>query len=214
MLFRNKQKEIESRIEEYIRQASECIQLARTAITDYCGNGDRESLAGKYGDVHRVESLADDIVVEISDMLFSESLFPESRGAILELLENMDSIPNHAESAVRMILYQHIEITSEYSEGIIELLNTSCKAGQILLQAASKLFSNFTAATVDIGKVDQSESEADLIEARLIKSIFSSQLEGCSKLLLRDLTQHISQIADRAEVAGKRIRLIIAKRCI
>jgi uncharacterized protein Yka (UPF0111/DUF47 family) len=34
------------------------------------------------------------------------------------------------------------------------------------------------------------------------------------KILLRDLTQHLSAIADRAETVGDRIRIMVAKRSV
>ena len=214
MFFRNRQKQVESKIAEYIEQASACMDKAKQAVDDYCGSGDRDALDHSYGEIHQYESHADDIMADIEVMLFSEALFPESRGSILELLEKMDGLPNHAESTIRMLLHQHIPIPGEYAPAIVDLFNVSCRAAETLFQTAKQLFSDFTSATVGVGKVDQLESESDTMEARLIEQVFSSSLDGFEKLLLRDFIHHIAHIADRAEVAGNLIRIIVATRSI
>jgi len=214
MIFRNMQKEVESRIGTFIEHARRCMDLTQASIESYCKSGDRNSLKEEYAQIHSAESAADDMKAEISCMLFSESLFPESRGVILELLDKMDGLPNHAESTARMMLHQHVTIPEKYASGIIDLLNVSCRASRTLFESAIQLFSNFTSATEGIEKVDQLESEADSLETGLIERIFSDSMGGFEKLLLRDFVQHISQIADRAEVVGSLIRLIVARRSI
>ncbi len=213
MIFKNRQKEVESLVEAYREQASGCVELARVSIEQYCNGGDFRELEQSYAEVHRLESRADDIQSDIGFLLFSESLFPESRGTLLELVEHTDRVTNHAESTVRMILRQHIELPQAYAGDTVELLEVSCRAAKTLYQTVGTLFSNFTAATEGVGKVDQLESEADLIEGRLIERIFSdSTLDGWKKLLLRDFVQHVAHIADRAENVGDLIRIIVAKR--
>jgi predicted phosphate transport protein (TIGR00153 family) len=83
-----------------------------------------------------------------------------------------------------------------------------------MIDGVSRLFTDFTNATVAVGKIDELESEADLAENMLIEHIFSSDMDGFNKILLRDLVQHIAAISDRAENVGDRIRLIVAKRSI
>ena len=80
--------------------------------------------------------------------------------------------------------------------------------------AAVILVSDYTTATVAIGNIDELESEADKIEADLIEKIFSSDMDGFEKIMLRDFIKRIAQISDRAENVGDRIRIIVAKRSI
>jgi predicted phosphate transport protein (TIGR00153 family) len=214
MFFRSRQKEVESKIAEYLEQASVCMDKANKAVGDYCRSSDHDALHLAYNEIHGAESLADDLRTDIEVMLFSEALFPESRGSILELLEKLDGLPNHAESTARMLLHQHIPIPGEYAPAILELFEVSCRAADTLFKTVKQLFSDFNSATVGVGKVDQLESEADAMEANLIERVFSSDLDGFKKLMLRDFIRHISQIADRAEIVGNLIRIIVATRSI
>ncbi|HDY65678.1 MAG TPA: DUF47 family protein [Phycisphaerae bacterium] len=83
-----------------------------------------------------------------------------------------------------------------------------------MIESARSLFTDYTNATVAIGKIDELESDGDTIEGKLIEKIFTSNMDGFEKILLRDLVKQISQISDRAENVGDRIRIIVAKRSI
>ena len=138
--------------------------------------------------------------------------FPESRGDILGLLEAVDRVPNHTESSVRMVLQQHITIPAELSADVLALVDACARCAEALIEGVNLLFKNFLAATVSVGQVDELESQADRLEGQLIDRIFSSDLDPLSKILLRDLVQRLGGVADRAESAADRIRIIVAKR--
>ncbi|MCD4831281.1 MAG: TIGR00153 family protein [Anaerohalosphaeraceae bacterium] len=214
MFFVNKQKKIETQIAQYNRQVANCMDVFRQALQQYCDNFDREAIKASFEKVHKAESLADDIRQDIEVVMYSKALFPESRGDILNLLETMDKVPNQAEAVVHMIWNQYISIPKEFHSEIIQLVDICCRCIDAMLEAAGKLFTNFTNATVAVGKIDELESEADRIEASLIEKIFSTQPDSIDKLLLRDLVKNIAGISDRAENAGDRIRIIIAKRSV
>ena len=213
-MFRNRQKQVQARIGGYCEEVARCMWTFQKALTDYCRDSIREQLQGQYIEIHKFESHADDIRREVEVMLYTKGLFPESRGDILGLLETMDRVPNQAESSVRMILNQHISIPDEYAPEILQLVDVSCRSAEAMLESARCLFTNYTSATVAIGKIDELESDGDRIESDMIEKIFTSNMDGFEKILLRDFVKHLSQIADRAENVGDRIRIIVAKRSI
>jgi hypothetical protein len=214
MLFVNKQKKVQAEISRYCRQVGDCLDVFQRTLKQYCDEPDRNTIKARFAEVHKAESLADDIRCNIEVLMYSKALFPESRGDIMGLLEMMDRVPNQAESAVRMILNQHIVIPRAYCEKILQLVDICCRAGAAMIEAVEKLFTDYTNATVAIGKIDELESEADHIDAELIEKLFSSDLDGYEKILLRDLIKHIAHVSDRAENVGDRIRIIVAKRSI
>ena len=63
-------------------------------------------------------------------------------------------------------------------------------------------------------KIGELESEADRIEMELIRRVFESSIDGYDKIRLRDLVDHLSGVADKAEDVGDRIRLMVAKRSV
>ncbi|MDC0358410.1 TIGR00153 family protein [Oligoflexia bacterium] len=212
MLFTNKQKKIESQLENYCHQVTLCIQGMCTAFRDYNATGDRLQLKENFTFVRKCEGTADDIRREIEVMMYSKALFPESRGDILRLVEAMDKVPNQAEAAVSMLLTHHIVIPEAFQDDILELAHTCKRCVDALLESVEKLFSDFTNATIAVGKVDELESKADHIEQNLTERIFSSDIDGVEKILLRDLIEAMGTVSDRAENAGDRIRIYVAKR--
>jgi len=211
-MFVNKQKKLQSQLAQYRSQVSSCISIFQQAFRQYCNKPDRDTIKKSFEQVHNAESVADDIRREIEVMMYSKALFPESRGDILGLLEAMDRVPNQAESVVRMVLNQHIQTPENLCPLLLELVDLCSRCVEAMLAGAAKLFTDFTTAAAIVGKVDELESEADTLEASLVEQIFSSDIGGFEKILLRDLVKHIAAISDRAENVGDRIRIIVAKR--
>ncbi len=215
MFFVSKQNKIETQLEVYRNKVNECLVGFDEAIVEYTITGNRDLLASQYRVIHSAESDADDIRREIEVLMYSKRIFPESRGDILGLLESVDRVPNQAESVINMIVAQRIAIPTGYCSEINQLSAICRRCSDALLEACDKLFSNFTNATVAIGKVDELESEADRMEAILIERIFSDDaIDGFQKIILRDMVNAIGVICDRAENAGDRIRIIVAKRSL
>jgi predicted phosphate transport protein (TIGR00153 family) len=212
MLFFSKQKKIEAQVAEYREKVGLCVDEFRSAFVRYCETGDRDDLERDFRVVHKAESRADDIRREVETMMYSKALFPESRGDILGLLEAIDKVANQSENAVQILLTHHIDIPSDLRPGILELVDVCHRSVETLLKAAKNLFTDFTSAMADTGKIDELESTADRIRADLIDQVFSSDLPGTQQILLRDLLRAIENISDRAETAGDRIRIIVAKR--
>jgi uncharacterized protein Yka (UPF0111/DUF47 family) len=122
-----KQQKIQKQIELYNYHMLECLGVFKRSISDYCTDSDRNRLEKGYADVHEEEAKADDTRRGLENMMYTEAVFPESRGDILGLIETMDRVANHAESAVRMILIQHIEIPREFHPAIIELVGAALR---------------------------------------------------------------------------------------
>jgi len=213
-MFASKQKEIQQQVSEYCASVITCMDSFQNAVKQYCGNMDRVAAKAAFMEVHKAESKADDIRREIEVMMYSKSLFPESRGDIMGLLETMDKVPNQAEAAVLMIWNQHVEIPEKYCPEILELVDVCCRSVYAMVEAAKTLFSNFTNAAVAVGKIDELESEADKMEAVLIEKVFSEEVKDISSIIFRDFVTSVAHISDRAENVGDRIRIIVAKRTI
>lgn len=212
MIFISKQRKIESSLGQYREKVSTCLEIFEKSILQYIENPDKSILEKNCVDIHKAESLADDIRREIEVLMYSKALFPESRGDILALLESMDRVPNQAESTVHMISNQQISIPKEYHAQIIEMINLCVRCVNAMLDASEKLFSDFTTASIMIGKIDELESEADHLEEAIIRQIFSSKMDGFDKIMLRDTIKQLAAVTDRAENVGDRIRIIVAKR--
>lgn len=211
---KTKQQQIEEEFAEYRRQVSLCLAGAANSIKRHAQCGDFNDLRENVATVHRYEGKADDIRRSLEDKMYSQALFPESRGDLVGLLEAIDRVPNRAESVVRMLMTHHLLVPDDLKAGIIELADICRRCTDALLEGAENLFSNYTAATVAVGKVDELESEADHLESALTERVFTGPWDGAYRILLRDLIERLASVTDCAESAGDRIRITVAKRGI
>jgi len=196
----------------YCDHVHACVDRFQRAMIAQMNQPDRQRLAADSLEVHRFENLADDARREIEVLMYSQALFPESRGDVLGLIETVDRVANHAESAIRMVLNEHIDLPTMWTPQILQLIDTCHRCVGLTVDAVRRLFRNVTQAAVGIGRIDELERQADHLEAALIEDIFSSDMDGWKKLHLRDWIHHVSGICDRAQVVGDRIRVIVAKR--
>lgn len=211
-LFWGKQKEVEDILRRYCHEYGQCLDIFVTGINNYFDHGNRDKLGKDVQRTHNAESLADDLLTELGAVLYGSTLFPESRGDILGLVEALDAVVNKAEATIRMPYHQYITVPQELAPKFKELVSTVRECTKLLRKSAEMLFDKFHRAAGYYGMVDQLESQTDAQEAALIENIFSTNLEIGHKILLRDLVSSIADIADRAENASARIQLILIKR--
>jgi hypothetical protein len=211
-LFWGKQKEVEDILRRYCHEYGQCLDIFVNGINHYFDHGNRDKLGEDVQRTHHAESLADDLLTELGAVLYGSALFPESRGDILGLVEALDSVVNKAEATIRMPYHQYIAVPQELAPNFKELVSTVRECTKLLRKSAEMLFDKFHRAAGYYGQVDQLESQTDAQEAALIEKIFTADLETGNKILLRDLTSSIADIADRAENASARIQLILIKR--
>lgn len=214
MFFISKQKKVETQIAAYGEQVALCLERTFHTFEAYFSTGDHAALGKLVEEVHRAESRADDIRREVEVMMYSKTIFPESRGDILGLLESLDRVPNQAETCPRKLYIEHIVVPDTLKPAVMKLLDIGRTGTQALLEAVHQLFNNFSRAGEAVARVDQCESQADRLENQLIEQVFASDMDGVQKILLRDLIARISGICDRAQATADRIRIMVAKRRI
>jgi uncharacterized protein len=214
MLFLKRQKELERQIGEYCEQVLLCVQSMRNTFEKYQDPATPQDgfLQQASAEAHRHESKADDLRRDIEVRMYKKSMFPESRGDILGLLEALDKVANQAESAVRMMRTHHVTVPIEYRSDLLRLADIALRSVETLLAGVGKLFTDFANAAASAGKVDELESLADQLEATLTERIFGSSLDGFQKLLVGEVVKKTSGVCDRAEDAADRVGLIVAKR--
>ena len=202
-LLSRKQHEIEKLIQDYQAAVSEAIDLFYESLLGLLNNSHSALSKEEVIRVHKKESRADDIRRDIESLMYGKALFPESREDIFELVKQVDTVPNGIEECLRKVYFQHIVIPEPFKASMKELLDSSVSSARLLLKSVDAIFRDFHIAFSYIGQIDQMESRADAIQYELIDRIFTSDIDGYTKILLRDLTYAISNIADRAAVRAR-----------
>jgi len=88
----------------------------------------------------------------------------------------------------------------------------SLEACSYAMESVRSLLESGDRASRLLFRTDQLESQGDSIEKRIIVRIFESDWDPLQKILLRDLTQKMGDIADSAVQVCRQINLIVIKR--
>ena len=205
---------IEKEINDFLDQVSQSGLVFQ--------NGAKFYLRGKYADFDRVladisaiEHKGDALKRSIVEHLHTKTLIPESRGDVLELLENMDSLLDRFKGALWRFEIERPEIDSMFVSDFKELINGVVAAVEAIVKSARAFFTDITAVRDHLHKVSFWETECDKISTRLRTAIFRNddlRLSHC--MLLSDFVRHIEKISDRAEDVADRMNIYVIKRTL
>ncbi len=211
MFFLKKKKKIIDKIEEYLSYLDNCRDRFESCMNSFLNEGNELDHEEMVQNLHKSESLADDLKREIEYELYQKNLIPSSRGDVLGLIETLDKIPNILESICFQIYLQNIIFPEEYKKDILDLVKINIESYNHLKIATIGLFYNQNVLN-KIKEIDLKESESDKIERKLIKQIFNSSLDKSEKILLKETIVKISDISDRVQAVADRLNLAIIKR--
>jgi len=93
-------KALEGEIDEFLNKLSESALLFKHALAIYFRSGANDEFEDKLKHVNTLESEADHLRRSIERQLYEHTLIPESRGDVLGLVENLDSIINLLEGTL------------------------------------------------------------------------------------------------------------------
>lgn len=161
---------------------------------------------------HKFESKADDIREEIKSMMYSKALIPESRGDIMNLLEQIDMIPDLFERVLYMIQTQKLAIPEFILAPTRELITLSLECCDLMVRQVIALFKKNDIIRNLLTKIDTNESHGDHIERQILIRIFESDISSFEKLQIKELIQAIGRISDQADRVSKQINIMNIKR--
>ena len=211
MVFGGKQRAVEALVATYVERARECVQRFVEGMDLWLTGG--EATSSTLSRAHEAESQADDVRRELCLLLYGKALFPESRGDILGLVEAVDKVPNRAEAIIRRLKSEHIcPPVPALADGFRKLVGRVHECTRVMFDAVTTLFEDYHAAVVLSDRVDHLESQVDVMEMELIERIFQSDLDRFDKVMYREVVKDVGGLADRAENASDRIRIIAVKR--
>ena len=205
---------VEQRIESYMEQVDECIEVFLKAIRLFLEEGRTVQFESLVDECHKKESSADDIRREIEMTLYGKALLPESRGDILGLLETFDRVPNAAETVLFMISCERIDMPEEFAADMLRLAETNVETYGFVRKGFDALMTNPKQTLYVVKEVEDSESRSDRQERNLVGRIFDSSYTYGHKMLLKELVFGIGDIADRAENIADRMGIVAIKRRI
>ena len=206
--------DIEKQIDDFLDRVSESGLLFKHGIDDYL-KGNMPAFEEKMTHIYDTEHQGDALRRLIEEQLYIQTLIPESRGDVLELLENMDALLDRFKGALYRFDIEQPEIYPEFHEDFRELVNCVVEAVEAMVRSAWSFFKEISAVADHMHKVSYWETESDKISTRLQRAIFKkNELELSQKIQLRDFVMHVDKIADRAEDVSDKLSIYVIKRSL
>lgn len=201
MLIFKKEKHARHLVLEHLRNVRECVTESRNALEEYLA-GDLEATEQKAAEVSRLESVADDILHEIRNVLLDGAFLPHIRSDIYRLVEAADSIAGEAEDIAKFLVCQSPEIPAEFQNELMEIFQQSLHCFFELRKALKAYFKPkglFEDLREHFTQVCELESAVDVLQSDLTKKVFTSSMDLSTKMHLQRLIRRIGNIADLSE---------------
>ena len=207
-------KALEREIDEFMDNLSQSALAFTLAVKTFLNDGRSPEFEDKLSQVNELESDSDALRRAIEAQLYSQTLIPESRGDVLGLLENLDSVLNLFEGALWGLSIENPDIPPELHGDYAALVDQATAAVESLVLACRAFFRNVDAVGDHMHKVMFFEKEADKVSTKLKRRIFDSDLELAHKLHLRHFVEMIDNVADHSEDVADRLAIYAIKRQI
>jgi predicted phosphate transport protein (TIGR00153 family) len=205
---------VEKQTDNFLDQVSRSGLIFSQGAEAYL-KGERADFTRKLTEIIEVEHAGDDLRRSIQQYLYTKTLIPESRGDVLQLIEDMDSLLDRFKGALWRMEIEDLEIEEDFHKDFKLLINSVVETVEAIVRAARAFFKNIASVADHLDKVYYWESESDKISTRLQMAIFrKKELRLSHRMLLRELARHLDKIADRAEDVADRLNIYVIKRSL
>ena len=205
---------IEKQLDDFLNQISEAGLLFKTGVDIYL-KGKKDAFLKKADEIAEVEHRGDALRRSIEEQLYLKTLIPESRGDVLDLLENMDALLDRFKGAIWRFEIERIEIDPKFHDDFKELVNYVVEASEAIVRSARAFFKSSKAAADHMHKVSFWETEADKVSTQLQRKIFRQEdMRLSHRMQLREFVRHVDKIADRAEDVADKLNIFVIKRSL
>lgn len=202
----------DQRFAEFLDNVNEAGMVFREAAENYC-TGNLEAFQKKRDAMRDIEHRGDSLRRSLEHLLYTKTLFPESRSDVLELLERMDTLLDNFKAITWRFDIESPDILPEFYDDFMELVDTAVNAVESTVLSCKAFFGNIDDACNHMHKVMYWEKEGDIVSTRLQKRIFRKEgLRLSQKRHIYDFTRYVEKIGNEAEDVIDRLNIYIIKR--
>jgi len=205
---------IEQQVDDFLNHVSLSGLIFRQGC-EYYLYGNKEDFERKLQDITDCEHKGDDLRRSINERLYTKTLIPESRGDVMDLLENMDSLLDRFKGALWRFHIEHPDLCDEFHNDFLQLIEVVIEANEAMVTSCRAFFTDISTVSMHLHKVSYWESESDKISTRLQSAIFAKEdLRLSHRMQQRDFARHLDKIADRAEDIADKLNIYVIKRSL
>ena len=201
------------KIDSYIDLVGESVLHFAEGVKLYLSGKDDE-FNERLNIIRMLEGRADGLRQDIEAQLYVQTLIPESRGDVLEILEEMDSIIDFSKSIMFDFFIEKPDIPDALHDRIKKLTETAVNTTQALVQATRSYFYDVNAVKDHLNKVSFFENESDNIAEKAKREVFDLDIKLSRKLHIKNFIVSIDTISDTAEDISNRVSIAAIKRIV
>ncbi len=206
-------KDLVMKIDSFIDLVSESVLHFEEGLKLYIAGKEGE-FNERLGLIRRIEARADDLRRDIEAQLYVQTLIPESRGDVLELLEDMDDIIDFSKSIMFDFSVEKPVIPHELNDRFTKLAGTAVDSTQALVQYTRSFFYDVNSVKDHLHKVKFFENESDHISEKAKRELFDLDIDLSRKLHLKAFIVSIDSVSDIAEDISNRLSIATMKRIV
>jgi uncharacterized protein len=213
--FQSRGREIEDQIEAYLCCVSRACLIFSEGVRDYFRDN-RGRLEERRQEISQVEREADDLLKKIKHVLCAYMLIPESRGDVLELLDDLDDIVDTTKQVLLQLSIETPAIPGLLKDDFLDMTQASLHSVDELVRGVRAFFLETRMVPDYVNKVYFYEKEADRLEELMKRKVFSSdEITRLScKMHIRHFIEKIALLSDKSEEIAKNLLIYAAKRTI
>ncbi len=213
-LFR-KESQVEKLAKEHVEIVHRSIHKLKTVLT-YFYIGDFEKVDKEVAELSKLEHDADEIRRMMELEYYHGAFLPFDREDRIALAELVDSIADMAEETAYSICLSRLNFPKKGQNDFEKFVDVICESVSVLTQCVEKLDKDMGESIAKAHQVEYLEDEADVIERKIIKTLYQlykdEKIDLFTLLELKNITIKLGTIVDRAENASDRALIIAAKR--
>ncbi len=208
-------------VEQHMAAVMDCVALLRPLFEAVAAE-DGEAIAEVVSRIDGLEAVADQVKNEIRNHLPKALFLPVDRRDLLDVLHMQDSMADSLQEAAGLLTLRPMHLPASLREPMLKFVDdvlAACQRAHAILDRLDELveatFGGIEAERVLalIDELDAAETKSELMCRQVMTKLFALDQElGAVELMLwREILLRTADIANYAERAGNRLRLLLAK---
>lgn len=209
-------KELEIEITKYLDLVNQAAMIFKRDLSRYI-NKEFEKFENNLSDIKKIENDADELQKDIKYKLYKYMLIPESRGDVLNIIEEIDTVTDMVKKVLYQISIERPQIPKDLENDFCELIKNNSQAVNMLVKSVRAFFEEISQVNDYVNKVHFYEHEADKNEERLKRRLFSEEFKNIDiayKMQLRYFIEKITALSDQSETISEDVSVAAVKRTI
>lgn len=206
---------------QHIHLVTQCANQI-LPLTEAIIAGDGEAFESVRAQIFRLEGEADTLKEDLRANLPKSLFMPVDRNVLLQVLDYQDSIADYAQEVAGLMSQKKLTVPAEMADPLREFMVSCAEAcaqsENVIRELRDLVESGFGGKTAEeafkkIQVLSNLETQSDVKGADLAKWVFDHEAElgAVNVMCWYQIIRWAGKMADRAEAAGDRLRLMIAR---